>query len=157
KLAEHQDAILQKTRERLNRPEPVENVRKTVNPRSFAYDPSIRVSDDLKDHEGRIFHHKGTNVNPLETRSLPRPLLFVAGDDEGQVAWALQQFKQSNADAKPKIILVKGAPFALSDKLGFPIYFDQSGTLTKKFRITQVPARVSQKEKILWVEEVCYE
>lgn len=153
KLSDHQNTIVQKTKERLKRPEPVGNVHKTITPRSFAYDPSITVSDDLKDHEGRVFHRKGTKVNPLEMRSLPAPLLFVDGDDETQVAWAIQQFRQTKTDAKPKIIFVKGAPFELSDKLGFPVYFDQSGVLIKKFGITQVPATVSQKDKVLWVEE----
>jgi len=154
KLSDHQNTIVQKTKERLNRPEPVKNVRKTTQPRSFAYDPSVTVVEDLKDHEGRIFHHKGTKVNPLESHPLTYPLLFADGDDEVQVAWAIQQFKTAESHAKPKIILVKGAPFALSDKFGIPIYFDQSGTLTKKLRITQVPARVSQKAKVLYVEEL---
>jgi conjugal transfer pilus assembly protein TraW len=153
-LSDHQNTILQKTKERLNRPLPVENVHKTEKPRSFAYDPSITVTDDLKDHEGRIFHHKGTKVNPLETHSLPCPLLFVDGDDEAQVAWAIGQFKAAGPYHKPKVILVKGAPFELSEKLGFPMYFDQSGALVKKFGITQVPARVSQEGKTLWVEEI---
>jgi len=157
KLLDHQNAIVQKTKERLNRLEPVGNVHKTITPRSFAYDPSITVTEDLKDHEGNVFHRKGTKVNPLETRSLSAPLLFVDGDDETQVAWAIQQFKQTKVDAKPKVILVKGAPFELSEKLGFPVYFDQSGVLIKKFGIAQVPARVSQKDKILWVEEATSE
>jgi conjugal transfer pilus assembly protein TraW len=153
KLFDHQNAILQKTRERLSRPEPVGNVHKTITPRSFAYDPSITVTEDLKDHEGNVFHRKGTKVNPLETRFLPAPLLFVDGDDETQVAWAIQQFKQTTTNTKPKIILIKGAPFDLSEKLSLPVYFDQSGVLIKKFGIAQVPARVTQKDKILWVEE----
>jgi conjugal transfer pilus assembly protein TraW len=154
KLVDHQKAIMKKTKESLNRPEPVENMHKTIQPRSFAYDPSVTVAEDLKDHEGTIFHHKGTKANPLDTHPLPCPLLFVDGDDEAQVAWAIQQFKAAESHAKPKIILVKGAPFALSDQLGIPIYFDQSGTLTKKLRITQVPARVSQKGYALYVEEL---
>ena len=154
RLSDHQNAILQKTRERLKSPEPIGNVRKTAEERSFLHDPSITVSDDLKDHEGRIFHRKGTKVNPLEMRSLPAPLLFVDGDDEDQVAWAIRLHKQAGSTPKPKIILVKGAPLALSEELGLPIYFDQSGVLTRKLGITQVPARVSQKEKMLLVEEL---
>ncbi len=76
------------------------------------------------------------------------------GDDPEQVAWAIRQHQAAEASHKPKIILVQGAPFGLSQKWGLPIYFDQSGILVKKLGIAQVPARVSQKEKALLVEEI---
>ena len=154
KLEKHQQTILMKAKEQLNRPPPVKNIRRTSTPRSFDWDPSITVPYDLKDHKGQVFHRKGTKVNPLDTHPFRCPFLFVDGDDLKQVAWAIKQHQIAKALHKPKIILVQGSPFDLSKKLNLPIYFDQSGVLVKKFGIAQVPARVSQKERALIVDEV---
>jgi conjugal transfer pilus assembly protein TraW len=159
KLEEHQKIILRKAKEQLNRPPPIKNIHRTTTPRSFDWDPSITVPYDLKDHKGQVFHQKGTKVNPLDTHSFRCPFLFVDGDDPEQVAWAIKQHQAARALHKPKIILVQGTPFALSKKLNLPVYFDQSGVLVKKFGITQVPARVSQKEqtrlsRALMVDEI---
>jgi conjugal transfer pilus assembly protein TraW len=174
KLEEHQKTILNKAKEQLNRPYPVKGLSRTRTPRSFPYDPSIVVPYDLKvsreavprdaasrgktprggDHQDQVFHRKGTRVNPLDTHRMNCPLLFVDGDDAEQVFWAIQQYKAAASLHKPKIILVQGAPFNLSKKLNLPVYFDQFGVLVKKLGITQVPARVSQKEKTLVIDEV---
>lgn len=156
KLEEHQRIIVKKAKEQLNRPPVPMNwkIHKTTEPRSFDWDPTITVPYDLKDHEGRVFHRKGTKVNPLDTHSFRCPFLFVDGDDPEQVAWAIKQHQLAEVSHKPKIILVQGAPLKLSEKLNLPIYFDQSGVLVKKFGIGQVPARVAQKEKVLIVDEV---
>ena len=156
KLEEHQKIILRKAKEQLNRPPVPTNwkIQKTTEPRSFDWDPSITVPYDLKDHKGQVFHRKGTKVNPLDTHPFRYPFLFVDGDDENQVAWAIRQHQAAKALNKPKIVLVQGAPLEWSQKLGLPIYFDQSGVLVKKFGITQVPARVFQKEKRLVVDEI---
>lgn len=154
KLEEHQKIIAKKAKEQLNRPNPVIGISRTTNPRSFTHDPSVTVPYDLKDHEGRIFHRPGTTVNPLETYSFKHPFLFVDGDDAEQVAWAIRQHQAAEISSKPKIVLVQGAPIELSKKLNLPIYFDQSGVLIKKLGISQIPAKVSQKEKALVIEEV---
>lgn len=153
-LENHQKAIAEKAKNQLNRPLPVKVFTKTTNPRSFTYDPSITVPYDLKDHQGRVFHAKGTKVNPLETHSFKYPFLFVDGDDSEQVAWAIQQHQAAEVSHKPKIILVQGAPLELSKQLNLPIYFDQSGVLVNKLGICQIPAKVSQQEKLLVINEV---
>lgn len=153
-LETHQKAIAEKAKDQLNRPIPVKGLDKTTNPRSFTYDPSITVPYDLKDHEGRVFHTKGTKVNPLETHSFKYPFLFVDGDDSQQVAWAIREHQAAKATLKPKIILVQGAPLELSNQLNLPVYFDQSGILVKKLGIRQIPAKVSQQEELLVVDEV---
>ena len=155
-LEAHQKAIAATTKDKMMHPEPVAGLHKTTEPRSFTYDPSITVPYDLKDHQGTVFHHKGTKVNPLDTHDFT-PFLFVDGDDHDQVAWASKEHQLARNNHKPKIILVKGAPFDLSNKLNLPVYFDQSGSLVKKFGIGQVPSRVSQQGKLLLVEELILE
>ena len=153
-LERHQRAILGQAIKKLKKPAPVPGISKTTQPRSFAYDPSVTVPYDLKDHKGEVFHRKGTRINPLDTHAFRCPFLFVDGEDETQVAWAIRQHQAAPAKAKPKIILVQGAPFDMSQKLNLPVYFDQAGVLVRKFGITQVPARVSQQNRKLVIEEV---
>lgn len=154
KLEDHQNIIAKKAKEQLNHPTPVKGLSKTTNPRSFTHDPSITVPYDLKDHEGRVFQAKGTKVNPLDTQEFKHPFLFVDGDDEEQVAWAICQHQTAETTKKPKIVLVQGTPIELSKKLNLPFYFDQAGVLVKKLGINQVPALVSQKAKVLLIEEI---
>lgn len=116
KLEEHQQIILKRAKEQLNRPPPVKNIHKTTVMRSFDWDPSITVPYDLKDQLGNVFHRKGTKVNPLDTRPFRCPFLFVDGDDTEQVAWAIKQHQAARALHKPKIILVQGEPFEVSKK-----------------------------------------
>ena len=146
-LKKHQDNIQAQMKERILRPPPVPGIIKTKTPRIFSYDPSIQVPYNLTDHQGAVFVKAGTVVNPLETHTLQQSLLFIDGDDETQVKWAIQ--KSNN-----KIILVKGAPFELINLYDKTFYFDQGGTLVKKFGIHQVPARISQDAKTLKIEEI---
>ncbi len=154
KLAEHQQHILKQTKEKAQRPTPATGITKTTVPRFFTYDPTITVPYDLMDHKGQVFHKKGTKVNPLETQSLRCSLLFIDGDDAGQVAWARGFYDIVGETHKPKIILVKGAPLELIESHKIPVYFDQAGSLVKKLGINQVPAHVSQKDKVLQIEEI---
>ncbi|MBY0281474.1 MAG: type-F conjugative transfer system protein TraW [Alphaproteobacteria bacterium] len=147
-IQNHQNKIALGIQEKIKRPKPVEEIHHTKEPRSFAYDPSIIVPYDLKDHEGQIFHGKGTKVNPLDYQSLTKSLLFIDGDDEAQVNWAKEQEPNS------QIILTSGSPFELMEKRDRPVYFDQEGVLTKKLGIFQVPAKVTQQGKHLLIEEI---
>lgn len=153
-LEQHQEKIVKLAKQKVHRPEPVEGISRTTVSRTFTYDPSITVPYDLKDHKGHIFHKKGTRVNPLETHSIRCSLLFIDGDDPDQVAWAKEFYEVIGESVKPKIILVKGSPLEISESHHIPVYFDQGGTLTKKLGITQVPAHVSQKDKVLQIEEI---
>lgn len=153
-LEQHQEQIVKSAKQKIQRPEPVAGITKTKIARTFTYDPSITVPYDLKDHKGQIFHKKGTRVNPLETHSMRYSLLFIDGDDPDQVAWAKGFYDVIGEGYKPKIILMKGSPLELSESHNMPVYFDQGGTLVKKLGIMQVPARVSQKDKVLQIEEI---
>ena len=101
-----------------------------------------------------VFQIKGTRVNPLDTHPLRCSLLFLDGDNFNHVSWATNLWMTAPENSKPKLILVNGSPFELSHKHNLPVYFDQAGVLIKKLGIRQVPARVSQKNKILLVEEI---
>lgn len=110
------------------------------------FDPTVTVYQDIKDHQGKVIIEKGTKHNPLKVHSLNNDILLFDGDDKEQVEWAKNI---------PGIwVLVKGRPLDLEEAENRPVFFDQGGTLCKKFGIKSIPARVSQQDSVLKVESI---
>lgn len=153
KLETYNQQIQKKVKSQIERPAPVAGIVHTKTPRTFTYDPSITVTTDLKDHEGRVFYHKGEKVNPLHYRSMSKPLLFIDGDESMHLTWVFRMLKKYPL---AKVILTNGAPLKIMEEMGFAIYFDQHGTITKKLGIKQVPAIVIQEkdQEVLMIQEV---
>ena len=149
-LERHNHILQKKGKAAVERPKPVAGITRAIKPHTFYYDPSYIVQNDLTDHQGRVFIKKGTKVNPLETVSLSHNLLFFDGDDEEQKNFAKEKLQQGPL----KLILIKGAPLALSEELKIPVYFDQGGVLTKKLGIQHIPALVTQEALRLRIEEI---
>ncbi len=145
-LEKHQLNIQARIKEQILRPQAVAGLIKTQKARVFYYNPAIKVPSDLKDHQGQVFVKAGTEVNPLAFQPLKQDLVFIAGEDPKQLAWAQKQ--------KAKIILVSGSPIALMEKHALRLYFDQAGLLVKKLGIHQIPARISQEGALLKIEEL---
>lgn len=148
KLDDLQKDIQKKVAHKALNPLRIDSVHRTTETRSYHYDPSITVKEDIKDHKGRIIHQKGTHVNPLDTVSWGVPLVLLDGDDEEQIHWALKNHKDA------KLVLIAGNPLDLSELYLKRFYFDQGGALIKKLQIQQVPAVISQKDKYLLIEEI---
>ncbi len=143
-LAKHQKIIQDKVLNHVKNPKSVAGIRNALAKKQFHYNPEITLNNDLKDHKGTIIYPAGTTVNPLDTRPMTKPLLFIDGSDHRQIAWAQGQL-QNNPLAK--VILVKGSPFdpQLQGAMGErPIFFDQGGKITQKLGIKEVPAIVTQ-------------
>ena len=147
-IARHQQEIARKAEHKFRNPPAVQGITTTTTPRTWLYDPSLTVKEDIKDHQGRVIVAQGTMFNPLDTVSWGVPLLLLDGDDPKQIAWAKAQ------DPSSKWVLVKGRPLDLEEQLKRPIYFDQGGMLTRKFGIRAVPCRITQQGKSLKVDEV---
>lgn len=126
-----------KTKEYIERPTAVAGITRAKESKEFFYDPTYVLDQDIRDHNNQLMHPAGIKVNPLEFAPLKEALLFIEGDDELQVKFALK--------GQAKIILVKGSPLKLQRKEKIWIYFDQGGVLTSKLGITQVPALVTQE------------
>lgn len=140
------------TRKYVHAPPRVKGISRTKTARSWLYDPSITVNEDLKDQDGRVFHKAGTTVNPLDRIKISKALLFIDGADEEQVNWALRQDKKFAG--KTKIILIGGAIIELMKKHQHRFYFDQKGKLTEKFGIKHVPALMKQEGNRMRIHEV---
>jgi conjugal transfer pilus assembly protein TraW len=150
----HEEKMQAQARAQVERPEPVANIRTTTEARDYIFDPSYTLTQAIQ-AEGKTIHPLGTQVNPLDVVSLQEDWIVIDGDDEAQVAWALDY--SSNKAAV--IILVRGAPLALGREHGREFYFDQGGQLSTKLGLKQVPALISLAPggKALLVQELLVE
>ena len=135
---------------RVNRPAPVEGLTRAEAARSWMFDPTIELGEDIADDKGRLIMGRGTRVNPLDSVALRQALVFFDGDDPPQLAWAVAHGKKNLA----KLILVKGAPLELMRTRQMRFYFDQGGTLIRHFAIRALPALVEQQGRQLKISEI---
>ena len=133
-------------------PAPLAGIAKTTRARSFHFDPTIEVPYPITDAEGRVLVAPGTRVNPLDTVSLSRPLLFLDARDEDQIDRAERLLDEHRGVLK--LILTGGSYLELMRRLKQPVFFDQQGSLTTKLGIRHVPALVTQDGKQLRIDEL---
>ena len=151
-LAKLQREAQSNAKRMVEHPPAVAAVTKTTQPRSFYYDPTIVVPYPVTDAEGKVIAAPGTQVNPLDTVSLSKHLLFFDARDAAQVTRARELLERYHG--KVKLILTGGSHLDLARKLKQPVFYDQQGALTEKLRIRQVPALVSQEGKRLRIDEI---
>ena len=152
KLASFQTSVKKQMENAVNNPTAVEQISTAKVSRQWYFDPSVSKPTDLADQNGQVFYHANTKVNPLDHLNMTQTLIFIDGNDETQVKWALAQNKLKKG--KTKIILVRGKIIDLMRAKKTRFYFDQGGNLTRKFSIKAVPASVAQEGKMLKVMEV---
>ena len=143
------DRLKQRTIARVNRPAPVAGLTRAEAPRSWLFDPTIAVAENITDDKGRVVIAAGTRVNPLDSVPLRQPLVFLDGDDAEQLVWATKTYGSTRA----KFILVRGAPLALMKARQRRFWFDQDGKLVRRFGIAAVPAIVEQQGRQLEIRE----
>ncbi len=134
------------------RPKSVAGLRNTDKPRTTFQDLTLSVPYDILGLDGVVIHKRGARVNPLDLMHTPKALLFLDGEDKGQIEWALREYDNRNGLAK--LVLVNGPIIELMQIHELSFFFDQSGRLVKKFNIEQVPAIVEQKGNRLMISEV---
>ncbi|MCL6723007.1 type-F conjugative transfer system protein TraW [Klebsiella sp. T2.Ur] len=134
------EAFKERVKTNSQRPAPVEGIKKADKYEQRWFDPSIKLTEDLKDQNGVLFARKGQVLNPLKTVPFMQTLYFIDGDDPDQVAWMKRQVPETLIS---KIILVKGSIPDISAALDSRIYFDQNGVLSQRFGLTSVPARIT--------------
>jgi conjugal transfer pilus assembly protein TraW len=138
----------------VRRPAAVPGLVVTVTPRSWLHDPSFTIPRDYADQTGRVFAHAGDRINPLlRMPGFDRVMVFFDGDDARQLAFALKTLRRYGGE-RTRLILVKGSPIDLMRREKTPIYFDQLGLLTDKFRLKQIPAIIVREGERLRISEV---
>ncbi len=143
RLGQLQKEAIERSKQSIERPDPVKGIVKTRQPRTFYFDPSWRVPRDITTPEGKVIARAGEMVNPLDYVPLSNHLFFFDQSDPKQVKKAAEILKRFKGAVKP--ILVAGEPLALTRQWKRQVYFDQSGHLVRRFGIKQVPALVSQE------------
>jgi conjugal transfer pilus assembly protein TraW len=141
-----------KVKRGVEEPAPVAGITKTTRPRSFYYDPSIVVPYAITDAEGRVIVAPGTKVNPLDTVSLSKALVFIDARDAAQIAHARKLLDERAG--RVKLILTGGSYLDLMRRWKLPVFFDQQGSLSEKLGIRHVPAIVTQEGKRLRIDEI---
>ena len=136
----------------VNNPRPVDGLRRAQAARTFYFDPTLTLQSNVVDGTGAVLFPAGTRKNPLEVVSLSKHLLFFDGRDPGQVARARELIEHYQGKVKP--ILVGGSYLDLMKRWNKPVFYDQDGTLVRKFGIAAVPAIVSQEGQRLRIDEV---
>lgn len=150
-LAKLQKIQQERLKEKVINPEPLSGFEKVTKTSRRLFDPSIQLTQDIVDHEGRLVAAQGTRINPLDHTSLTRKLAIIDGRDQAQLDWATSILEKEPATF---VILVAGSYFNLSKHFGRPIYFDQNRRITTRFGITKVPTLVSQHEKRIALDEI---
>ena len=151
KLEELNKKMIKNTQYRADRPTPVEGITKAFESKSWTFDPTYIVPRDIVTSNGLVAQ-AGSKVNPLDTITLSKELIFYDADDKEQVIWAQNEDKKING--RDKLILINGSISSQTKLFNKPIYFDQAGSLTTRFNIKHVPAMVKQNGKILKITEV---
>lgn len=136
----------------IRNPRPLAGIRRTEAPRTFYFDPSVKVEQDITDDKGNLLVPAGTSRNPLEVVSLSKHLLFFDGSNTEQVRRARALIDYYGGKVKP--ILVAGSYLDLMKAWQLSVYFDQQGALSRKLGITHVPALVSQEGLRLRIDEL---
>ncbi len=151
-LKRHEQEARDRAAYAVNNPRPVDGLRRAQAARTFYFDPSFTLQSNVVDAKGAVLFPAGTRKNPLEVVSLSKHLLFFDARDPGQVTRARELIERYQGKVKP--ILVGGSYLDLMKRWNKPVFYDQDGTLVRKFGIAAVPAIVSQEGQRLRIDEV---
>lgn len=131
---------------------PVEGIT-TVHSRSQRFiDPTVTYTKPVATDDGRIVVPAGTKINPLDMTSLTKTLVFFDGRDPEQREAVGRMVAKGGLKVKP--ILVAGSWLDLTKAWKAQVFYDQKGTLSKRFGITAVPAVIRQQGKMLVLDEI---
>lgn len=151
-LAAMQAQAKKRAIESIEEPRPVANLGKAQRARTYYYDPSVVVPYAITDDAGRVLVAAGTRVNPLDTVTLSRRLLFFDARDPRQVRTAKALIEAEGGRVKP--IVTGGSYMNLMRHWKVAVFYDQEGVLVRKLGIHAVPALVSQEGKRLRIDEL---
>lgn len=135
----------------IEKPRPVAGIRPTETTRTFYLDPTYTLDRNITDEKGRVLFPVGTKVNPFDYDRMTKNLLFFDASSKAQTAFARRFIAESKIPVKP--VLVGGEPLKLGREWKSQVFFDQGGSLSRRFAITRVPSVVSQDGKRLRVDE----
>lgn len=128
--------------------------------REFEVDPSIRVTEDIRDPEGNLLIYAGERFNPLELVPLSKTIIVFRGTDPRQVEKAGQLARAVREDGRGVILLTTtvdpslgwGGLNTMETDLQGPVYLLQQN-LAERFQLAHVPSTVEARGTRLLVRE----
>jgi conjugal transfer pilus assembly protein TraW len=133
-------------------PAPVAGLVACSRARTYYFDPSVVLSENIFDGSGHLLFPAGTRQNPLDVVALSRPLLFFDARDPRQQIQALRLLREHGM--RIKLILTGGSYLSLMRQWRTPVFYDQQGLLSRRLGLKQVPALVSQQGQRLRIDEI---
>jgi conjugal transfer pilus assembly protein TraW len=147
-----QEQAIAKGRAAVASPAPVAGLTAAKAPRTVYFDPTYVLDKNILDAQGHVLFPAGTRTNPLAITSMSKKLLFFDARDPAQARMARTLLQRDGARIKP--VLVGGSYLELMKQWKTRIYFDQQGTLVRRFGIQHVPALVYQEGMRLRIDEI---
>ena len=136
----------------LDRPE-ARSLPRALTTRSWLFDPSVVLGQDVTTVTGVLLLPQGSRINPLRSHRLSKALLFLNGDDAAQKQWALLQDRALHG--KTVVILLGGSVEETEKYFRKSVYRDLRGKIAAGLGIRQLPVRVEQEGLFLRVTEQC--
>lgn len=125
----------------------------TATERSYRLiDPTVTYAQPIATDDGRIVAPAGTRVNPLDTITLSKTLVFFNGNDPVQREAVRKLVAKGRNRVKP--ILVAGSWLDMSKAWHTQVYFDQQGLLSRRFGIRVVPTVLRQQGSFIRLDEI---
>ncbi len=115
-------------------------------------DPTVTYTQALKTDNGQIVIPAGTKINPLDVMHLSKSLVFFDGRDPEQREAVHKIIVRYRTKVKP--ILVAGSWLDMTKAWKTQVYYDQHGTLTKRFGIRAAPSVIRQQGNQLVLDEI---
>lgn len=137
--------------ESIRKPNAVQGLAPAIRKRTFYFDPTLTVNQDIVTPDGVVLARVGDQVNPLDQVAWSGVWLFFDASDSAQLREASKFIAEARGLVKP--VLVGGSYAEASKVLARRVYFDQRGLLVRRFRIQAVPATVRQEGSRLRVDE----
>lgn len=137
--------------ESIRNPRSVDGVGVAVQRRTYFFDPTLTVNEDLVTPDGTLIARRGDRVNPLEQVAWTSVWIFIDARDSAQLTEARRLIAEGRVPVKP--VLVGGSYIEASKALAARVYFDQSGLLVRRFGIRAVPATIRQEGLRLRIDE----
>ncbi|KVT55584.1 type-F conjugative transfer system protein TraW [Burkholderia ubonensis] len=146
-LARLQQEAVRRSLNSARNPAPVDGIRTATARSEQLIDPTVTYPEPVRTDDGRIVIPAGTKVNPLDIMPFTETLVFFDGRDPEQAAAVARLLARPNVRVKP--VLIAGSWLDLTKQFKTQVYFDQNGTLSHRFGISEVPALIRQQGKAL--------
>src|SRR3546814_2357620 len=114
-LARMNEVFARRVEAKVRRPDPVGGITPARAARSWDYDPAALIEQDIRDQKGNLIAAAGQRINPLDFVAIRQDLVFIDGDDRGELDWALARSEEHTSELQ-SLMRISYAVFCLKKK-----------------------------------------